>query len=48
MRLAADARGATAIEYAMIAGLISIIIVAAATSLGSTITGMFQSLVAYV
>jgi pilus assembly protein Flp/PilA len=40
--------GATAIEYAMIAGLISIAIVAGATSLGGTLKGFFESLAAYV
>ena len=40
--------GATAIEYAMIAGLVSIAIVAGATSIGGTLKGFFQSLAPYV
>ncbi|MGZ5923044.1 MAG: Flp family type IVb pilin [Rhizomicrobium sp.] len=43
-----DASGATAIEYALIAGLISIVIVAGVTQVGSTLSGIFQSLVAYL
>jgi pilus assembly protein Flp/PilA len=42
---AADAGGATAIEYALIAGLVSIVIVTAVGSLGSRVQGLFQSLV---
>jgi len=42
---AADTAGATAIEYALIAGLISIVIVAAVGSLGSQVLGLFQSLI---
>lgn len=34
-------RGATAIEYALIASLISIVIVATATSVGSALMGIF-------
>ena len=40
--------GATAIEYAMIAGFISILILVGATSIGTTLKGFFQSLVTYV
>jgi pilus assembly protein Flp/PilA len=36
-----DTRGATAIEYAMIASLISIVIVAAATTIGQTMKTYF-------
>ncbi|MEJ1969827.1 MAG: Flp family type IVb pilin [Rhizomicrobium sp.] len=43
-----DQGGATAIEYAMIAVLISIMIVAGASSIGTTLSGFFQSLVNYV
>jgi len=39
-----DERGATAIEYAMIASLISIAIVAAVQSMGITLQGTFQTL----
>jgi pilus assembly protein Flp/PilA len=38
-----DQRGTTAIEYALIASLISIGILAAATSVGTTLTGVFLS-----
>ncbi len=40
-RLLADGKGATAIEYAMIAGLISIVIVVSVISIGTTISGQF-------
>jgi pilus assembly protein Flp/PilA len=40
--------GATAIEYAMIASLVSVIIVVAVTSIGTKLSGFFNSLVAYV
>ncbi len=43
-----DENGATAIEYAMIAGLVSIVIVAGVTQIGSTLSGFFQNLAAYV
>jgi len=42
---AADTGGATAIEYAMIAGLISILIVTAVTTLGTNVQSLFQRLV---
>ena len=35
--------GATAIEYAMIASLVSIVIFASATSIGSTLSSTFTS-----
>ncbi|HWV53453.1 Flp family type IVb pilin [Pseudorhodoplanes sp.] len=38
-----DERGATAIEYAMIAAGIAVAIVAAVNSLGVTVVGLFQS-----
>lgn len=38
-----DARGATAIEYAIIAGGIAVVIVAAVTLLGSNVKGLFES-----
>lgn len=43
-RFAANTSGATAIEYALIAGLISIMIVAGATTLGTTLKGFFSSI----
>jgi pilus assembly protein Flp/PilA len=41
-----DCRGATAIEYAMVAGIISIVIVAAATQIGSEVQNMFSAVIA--
>ena len=46
MDLARDTRGATAIEYAMIASMISIVIVAGAQSIGQTILHYFQDILA--
>jgi pilus assembly protein Flp/PilA len=40
---AADNGGATAIEYALIAGLISIMVVTWATNIGSTLNSVFTS-----
>ncbi|MBX9739888.1 MAG: Flp family type IVb pilin [Beijerinckiaceae bacterium] len=40
-RFANDERGATAIEYAMIAGLISVLIVGGVTSIGTRIKTLF-------
>jgi pilus assembly protein Flp/PilA len=47
-RFVTNTSGATAIEYALIAGLIAIVIVAAVTSVGTMLTGIFNSIVAYV
>ena len=44
-RFARDASGATAIEYALIASGLSIVIVVAVTTLGTTTNGLFQSVV---
>jgi pilus assembly protein Flp/PilA len=38
-----DERGVTAIEYAMIAGGIAVVIVGAVASIGGTVGGVFQS-----
>jgi len=38
-----DERGATAIEYAMIASGVAVAIAAAVTSLGSNVKGLFTS-----
>lgn len=43
-QFAADRHGATVIEYAMIAGLLSIMIVAGATSTGTTLSTIFTAL----
>lgn len=41
---ARDEAGATSIEYAFIAGLVSMAIVAAATSVGTSVAGVFGTL----
>ncbi|HZN28046.1 MAG TPA: Flp family type IVb pilin [Xanthobacteraceae bacterium] len=43
-RLADDERGATAIEYAMIAAGIGVAIAAAVTSLGSAVSNLYTSI----
>ncbi|NRQ13033.1 Flp family type IVb pilin [Ensifer sesbaniae] len=43
-RLMKDESGATAIEYGLIAALISVALIAGATSLGSTLNTTFNSL----
>ena len=45
-RFAADESGATAIEYGLIAALISVAIIAAATTLGSNIGTTFNKVAA--
>ena len=42
-RFISDRSGATAIEYALIAGSISIVILAAVTSIGSTLNNTFTN-----
>lgn len=42
-RFARDESGATAIEYALIAALIAVGIVTAATALGTNISGLFTT-----
>jgi pilus assembly protein Flp/PilA len=39
-----DCRGATAIEYALIASLISMVIITAVTTVGTTLSGFFVTL----
>lgn len=41
-RFAKDESGATAIEYGLIAGLIGVVIIAAVTTVGTTISGKFN------
>lgn len=43
-RFLKDESGATAIEYALIAGLIGVAIIAALTTLGPTISGVFEDI----
>ena len=45
-RFAADRGGATAIEYALIGGLVSIVIVFSVTQMGDALLGMFNQVVA--
>lgn len=42
-RLLSDASGATAIEYALVASLISITIIAGATAIGASLSGTFTT-----
>ena len=42
-RFAGDAAGATAIEYALVASIISIAIVAGATAIGGTLSNTFTT-----
>lgn len=42
-RFAKDESGATAIEYGLIAALVSVAIIAALTTLGSKLTNTFQT-----
>lgn len=44
LRFARDNRGATAIEYGLVAGLISMTIIVWATQIGQSVTGFFQSI----
>ena len=43
-RFAADQSGATAIEYGLIAGLISVVIIGAVTTLGTNLSGRFNKI----
>lgn len=45
-RLARDQSGVTVIEYALIAGLISIVIVGVVTQVGNTVVNLFFSQIA--
>ena len=45
-RFCLDVSGATAIEYAMIAGLISIVIVTAVTQIGQNVKSFFTEMIA--
>ncbi|MGH7963882.1 MAG: Flp family type IVb pilin [Candidatus Binatia bacterium] len=42
MRFINDEEGAAAIEYGLIAGLVSVVIVTALTSLGASLQGIFN------
>jgi pilus assembly protein Flp/PilA len=43
-RFANDETGVTAIEYGLIAGLISVVIIAAVTLVGTNLTGKFTAI----
>lgn len=43
-RFAQDESGATAIEYSLIAALIGVVLIAGATTLGTTISAKFTSI----
>lgn len=43
LRFLKNDSGATAIEYALIAGSISVVIVAAATAVGTSVSGVFTN-----
>ena len=43
-RFLSDAAGATAIEYALVASLISITIIAGATAIGTSLSGTFTTI----
>lgn len=43
-RFAQDESGATAIEYGLIAALISVVIIAAVSALGDTLFGVFNDI----
>lgn len=43
-RFAQDESGATAIEYGLIAALISVVIIAAVSALGDTLFGVFNGI----
>jgi pilus assembly protein Flp/PilA len=43
-----DESGGTAMEYALIAALISVVIVGAVTTIGTTLTGFFQTVAAAI
>jgi pilus assembly protein Flp/PilA len=44
-RLAAETGGATAIEYALIAGMVSIVILTAVSNVGTQVLGLFIKVV---
>ncbi len=43
-----DESGGTAMEYALIASLIAVVIVGAVTTIGTTLTGFFQAVAAAI
>ncbi len=45
-RFGADQRGATAIEYGLVASLITIMVIGAATQIGQSVLGFFEAVAA--
>lgn len=45
-RLKKDDRGATAVEYGLLVGLIAVVIIVAVTALGTKLTGLFTGVTA--
>ncbi|MGH7046265.1 MAG: Flp family type IVb pilin [Stellaceae bacterium] len=45
-RLGGDETGVTAIEYALIAGLVAVVIVGAVTALGTSVSGLYSTVLA--
>ncbi|MDP9459291.1 MAG: Flp family type IVb pilin [Actinomycetes bacterium] len=45
-RLKKDEKGATAVEYGLMVGLIAVVIIAAVTLLGTELRGLFESITA--
>ena len=45
LRFSKDTRGATALEYGMIAALLSLVVATATTTIGSSLVAMFQRIV---
>jgi pilus assembly protein Flp/PilA len=43
-RLRREDRGATAVEYGLLVGLIAVVIIVAVTALGGKLNGLFQSI----
>lgn len=44
IRFVKDESGVTAIEYGLIAGLISVVILVAVTAIGTSLQGLFQTI----
>jgi pilus assembly protein Flp/PilA len=44
LRFVKDESGVTAIEYGLIAGLISVVILIAVTAIGTSLQGLFQTI----
>tara|TARA_R110002110_G_scaffold8530_9_gene42801 strand:- start:823 stop:996 length:174 start_codon:yes stop_codon:yes gene_type:complete len=45
LRFSKDERGATALEYGMIAALLSLVVATATTTIGASLVAMFQRIV---